>query len=54
MPRTTSTSKCFVVGVELKVSYNCAHSLFQTANGWLLNKDAYSMHLGKYFNLDVC
>ncbi|KAF9653817.1 lysozyme-like protein [Thelephora ganbajun] len=28
--------------------------LFQTVNGWLLGKNAYSMHLGKYFNLDVC
>ena len=40
--------------MELQVSNNVTHSLFQTANGWLLNKDAYSMHLGKYFNLDAC
>ncbi|ESK96590.1 glycoside hydrolase family 23 protein [Moniliophthora roreri MCA 2997] len=28
--------------------------LFQTVNGWWQNIDAYSNHLGAFFNLDVC
>ncbi|RPD74292.1 lysozyme-like protein, partial [Lentinus tigrinus ALCF2SS1-7] len=28
--------------------------LQQTMNGWLLNKDPYANHMGKYFNLDDC
>jgi len=28
--------------------------LMQFANGWLLNINPYTNHLGKYFNLDAC
>lgn len=52
--RTISTSRCLVPWTKRGVSNDSAHSLFQTANGWLLNKDAYSLRLGKYFNLDGC
>lgn len=48
------------VDYATRMRYTACHAqnnldyLHQTVNGWLQNKDAYSLHLGKYFNLDGC
>ena len=56
MRRTTLTSGCPILDILFEISndHAHAHSLFQTCNGWLLNKDAYQLNLGKYHNLDGC
>lgn len=52
--RTTLTSRCCIPMIISKALTTMLYSLHQTLNGWLLNRDAYALHLGKYFNLDGC
>jgi hypothetical protein len=37
--------------LRLTIRFSSLHQYF---NGWLQGKNAYALHLGKYFNLDVC